>query len=80
MVLSAPVSSTSVDAVIARVQVGPGPHLLWDSPAAEAEPPAELKAYYRSGRDLGTVLLSLSLLVIGHALLFRRRARPAAAV
>lgn len=37
VVLSAPVSSTSVDAVIARVQVGPGPHLLWDSPAVEAD-------------------------------------------
>lgn len=47
---------------------------------AEAELNAELKAYYRSGRDLGTVLLSLSLLVVGYALLFRRRARPAAAV
>jgi hypothetical protein len=46
---------------------------------AEAELNAEIKGYYRSGRNLGTVLLSLSLLVIGHALLFRRRARPATA-
>lgn len=47
---------------------------------AEAELNAEIKGYYRSGRNLGTVLLSLSLLAVGHALLFRRRARPAAAL
>ncbi len=35
--ITVPVAPASVDTVVDRVQVGPGPHLLWDSPAPEPD-------------------------------------------
>ncbi|MFO0576498.1 MAG: hypothetical protein U1A78_21040 [Polyangia bacterium] len=82
--LCKPPSAPAGELAVACRELVPSVELSWPKlnrkRLAEAELNAELKSYYRSGRDLGTLLLSLSLLVIGHALLFRRRARPAAAV
>lgn len=63
----------------------PGAEISWPKlnrkRQAEQELNAEIQDYYRGARNLGAVLLGLSLLIWGQALLFgRRRARAAALI